>query len=181
MAVGGWEKEFEFLVRVCTRAGITHHARVAFVTLLGKHTGVSCTTAKQIRLQGMGIQREIGRKKDRLVPSLHSKPPKPMVADAAATRTPGIRIVQTLVFWTNNLDPTLDPRHRLSSRLLPSRGIIGSDISEHLLWHDRFETHRPRPSWLLVRFIFYKHRPQQICIVGGVLVFERPFGRGSLV
>jgi len=102
------------------------------------------------------------------------------VTDAATPRTPGIRVLQTFVFWTYNLDPAIYPGHRLGG-LLPGGGIIGSDVSEHLLRYNRFEAHRSWISWLFIGFVFHKHRFQQVCIVGCVWIFERSFSGCSLV
>ena len=102
------------------------------------------------------------------------------MTDAATPRTPGIRILQALVLWTNNLDPAIYPGYRFGG-LLPYGGIIRSDVSKHLLRYNRFEAHRSWISWLFIGFIFYKHRFQQVCIVGCVWIFERSFGRRSLV
>jgi hypothetical protein len=115
-----------------------------------------------------------------LRPRLHSKPPETSVTDPTTPRTPGPRVLQALIFRTHDLDPTLYPRHGFGG-LLPSGGVIGSNVSEHFLRYNRFETHRSWVSRLLVGFIFHKHGCQQICVMGGVWIFERSFGRRSLV
>ena len=102
------------------------------------------------------------------------------MTDAATPWTPGIRILQAFIFWTNDFNPAIYPGHRVGG-LLPGGGIIRSDVSEHLLRYDRFKAHRSWISRLFIGFIFHKHRFQQICIVGRVWIFERSFGGCSLV
>lgn len=136
------------------------------MTLLEKHTEETngYHTQQQSKLRATGDNDEhtkrdiVQRKKEySLIPILHSKPPKSTVADAATTtRTPGIRVVQGFVFWANDFHPTIYPGHGFT-RLLSNGGVIGSDVSEHLLRYNRLETHRSWISWLLVGFILHKH------------------------
>jgi len=133
------------------------------------------------------IERSVVQKRERereegyslITPRSHSKPPESTGTNTATTWTPGIRILQIFIFWTNDFHPALYPGRRFT-RLLPAGGIIGSDVSEHLLWYDRFEAYRSWVSRLLVGLVFYKHRTQEVCIMGGISIFERSFGGFSL-